>query len=125
MVAFLPPVSASRFMSGLEDNMLSAVAVPPVRMTASTSGWATNLEATARPGQGRNCSAVRGTPPRQKHWQSSQATRTVSEAGFRITVFPAASAAATPPHGMAMGKFQGETTTTTPLPRTVRPSRRE
>ena len=32
-----------------------------------------------------------------------------------MTVLPAASAAATPPHGMAMGKFHGDTTTTTPL----------
>ena len=49
---------------------------------------------------------------------------TVSEAGLRITVLPAASAAATPPHGMASGKFQGETTTTTPRPRGVRPRSR-
>ena len=41
---------------------------------------------------------------------------TVSEAGLRITVLPAASAAATPPQGIASGKFHGETTTTTPLP---------
>ena len=41
---------------------------------------------------------------------------TVSDAGLRITVLPAASAAATPPQGIASGKFQGETTTTTPLP---------
>ena len=41
---------------------------------------------------------------------------TVSEAGLRMTVLPAASAAATPPQGIASGKFQGETTTTTPLP---------
>ena len=33
-----------------------------------------------------------------------------------MTVLPAASAAATPPQGIASGKFQGETTTTTPLP---------
>ena len=32
-------------------------------------------------------------------------------------MLPAASAAATPPQGIASGKFQGETTTTTPLPR--------
>ena len=41
---------------------------------------------------------------------------TVSHAGLKITVFPAASAAATPPQGIASGKFHGETTTTTPLP---------
>jgi len=40
---------------------------------------------------------------------------TVSEAGYKTTVFPAASAAATPPQGIASGKFQGEITATTPL----------
>ena len=44
---------------------------------------------------------------------------TVSDAGLRITVLPAASAAATPPQGIASGKFHGETTTTTPRPRGV------
>jgi len=34
-----------------------------------------------------------------------------------MTVLPAASAAATPPHGMATGKFHGGTTTTTPFGR--------
>ncbi len=39
---------------------------------------------------------------------------TVSEAGLRMAVFPAASAAATPPQGIASGKFHGDATTTTP-----------
>ena len=34
-----------------------------------------------------------------------------------MTVLPAASAAATPPQGMAIGKFHGGTTTTTPFGR--------
>ena len=34
-----------------------------------------------------------------------------------MTVLPAASAAATPPQGMATGKFHGGTTTTTPFGR--------
>ena len=33
----------------------------------------------------------------------------------RMTQFPDASAAATPPHGMAIGKFHGDTTTVTPF----------
>ena len=37
-----------------------------------------------------------------------------SGAGFSITALPAASAASTPPAGMAYGKFHGEATTTTP-----------
>ena len=69
------------------------------------------------PEQGTNCSAFFDTPARQKHWHISQATSTVSEAGLMMTVLPAASAAATPPHGMATGKFHGGTTTTTPFGR--------
>ena len=101
--------------------MSSAVAVPPVRITASTASWLTSCWPTVAPLQGTNCSAVRGTPAAQKHSQSAYAMSTVSEAGFRMTVFPAARPAATPPHGIASGKFQGETTTTTPLPRAARP----
>ena len=68
-----------------------------------------------------SCSVLRETPARQKHSHSMWAVSTVSEAGLRITVLPAASAAATPPQGMAIGKFQGETTTTTPFGRASRP----
>ena len=39
---------------------------------------------------------------------------TASGAGFRMTAFPAASAASTPPAGMDSGKFHGGVTTTTP-----------
>ena len=74
------------------------------------------------PSQGRNCSAVVGTPAFQKQRQSSQPTRIASEEGLKTTVLPAASAAVIPPQGMAIGKFQGVTTTPTPLPRQRRPS---
>ncbi len=57
------------------------------------------------------------TPARQKHWQSSQPTRMASEEGLKMTVLPADRAAAMPPQGMAMGKFQGAITSPTPLPR--------
>ena len=40
---------------------------------------------------------------------------TVSGADLKITVFPAASAAQIPPAGIAYGKFQGGTTTVTPV----------
>ena len=39
---------------------------------------------------------------------------TVSGADLKITELPAASAAQIPPVGIAYGKFQGGTTTTTP-----------
>jgi hypothetical protein len=120
IVAFLPPVSARRLIDGLRWSMSSAVAVPPVRITASTASWLTNCWPTVAPLQGTNCRAVRGTPAAQKHSHKACAVSTVSEAGFKMTVFPAARPAATPPQGIAKGKFQGETTTTTPLPRATR-----
>ena len=100
-------------------NTASAVSVPPVRMTELTSGWFTSSRPSLPPEQGTNCSAFFETPARQKHWHNSHPTSTVSDAGLRITVLPAASAAATPPHGMAIGKFHGDITTTTPLPRAL------
>ena len=120
MVAFLPPVSAKRLRAGLARKRPSAVAVPPVRMTALTFGWLTSRPPWVPPGQGTNWSVLRETPARQKHWQRCQATSTVSEAGLKSTVLPAARAAARPPQGMAMGKFHGATTTTTPAPRLLR-----
>ena len=121
--AFLPPVSAQSRRLGVAASMARAVSVPPVRITAETSEWATSLAPGPAPEQGRNCSVCRETPARQKHWHTSQATSTASEAGLRITVLPAASAAAIPPQGMAIGKFQGGTTTTTPHPCACNPSR--
>jgi hypothetical protein len=41
-------------------------------------------------------------------------TKTVSGAGLKTTALPAASAAKTPPAGIESGKFQGDTTATTP-----------
>ena len=116
IMAFFPPVSAESRISGFAANIVSAVSVPPVRITAETSGWVTSRVPAPAPGHGTNCSVRRDTPARQKHWHTSQATSTVSDAGLRITVLPAASAAAIPPQGIATGKFQGDTTTTTPQP---------
>ena len=65
MVAFLPPVSARRFIVGLWRSMSAAVAVPPVRITASTASCETSCWPTVPPLQGANCSAVlryAGTP---------------------------------------------------------------
>ena len=88
--------------------------MPPVRMTTSTSVMRHQLLAFRRSGAGNELQRLARDTARQKHSHSMWAVSTVSEAGLRITVLPAASAAATPPHGMAIGKFQGETTTTTP-----------
>src|SRR4029079_4691101 len=97
-------------------SMPAAVSVPPVSTTASTSSCETSFAPTVPPLHGVNWSADFGTPARQKHWHKLYAISTVSDAGLRITALPAASAAATPPVGIANGKFHGETTTTTPRP---------
>ena len=52
IVAFLPPVSAKRFIVGLWASIFSAVDVPPVRITASTR--------RARRDTGRRCCRRRG-----------------------------------------------------------------
>ncbi len=80
----------------------------------STSSCETSRCPSVAPEHGTSCSVFRETPPRQKHSHNVWATSTVSDAGLRMTVLPAASAAAIPPQGMAIGKFHGETTTTTP-----------
>src|SRR4051812_37620080 len=95
IVAFFPPVSAKSGRSGRAFRRLIAVAVPPVRITAFTSGFVASVLAILGSEQGRNCSVAFEMPARQKHWHSSHAGRTAVEAGLRMTVLPAASAAAT------------------------------
>src|SRR4051794_9821740 len=82
-------------------------------------GWLARIWPPAEPLHGINCSALFETPPCQKHLQSSYATKTAGDAGLRITVFPAANAAAIPPQGMAIGKFHGGITATAPFPRAL------
>ena len=54
-------------------------------------------------------------PAAQNDLANSHATGKATEAGFRITVLPAANAAATPPTGIANGKFHGGMTSTIPF----------
>ena len=61
------------------------------------------------------CRVSLGTPASQNALANIQATGAATVAGFRITVFPPASAATMPPMGMAHGKFQGEITNTVPF----------
>src|ERR1017187_4293432 len=116
IIASLPPVSANKFRRGLSRSIVSAVSVPPVRITEFTFGWVMSLRPSLPPEHGTNCKIFFETPARQKHLQNSHTTKTVSDAGLSITVLAAASTDATPPQGFAIGKFHGETTTTTPLP---------
>ncbi len=82
---------------------------------------------TPAPARGRRRRRARsgarpaGTPADQQASATSSAHRRVSGAGLRTTVLPAASAASTPPAGMATGKFHGGATSTTPRGRCSRP----
>ncbi len=51
----------------------------------------------------------------------SHAMCAVARAGLKITLFPAMSAASTPPAGIAYGKFHGETTATMPTASALTP----
>ena len=61
-----------------------------------------------------NCSTSPGTPAAQHASATISAHRGVSGEGLKTTALPAASAAQTPPVGIATGKFHGGTTATTP-----------
>ncbi len=87
----------------------------PVRTTAATSGWVTRRAARPRRRRtGGTAARRRGPGLPQAASARSQAVSTDSGAGLRITALPAASAASTPPAGMAKGKFHGGATTTVP-----------
>ena len=55
-----------------------------------------------------------GKPADKASSARRSAVRGVSSAGFRTTVFPAASAGARPQPAIGIGKFQGTITPTTP-----------
>ena len=100
MVASLPPVSAKRFSRGLSpQHRERRCGAAGEDDRVDLADGSTSSRPSLPPEQGTNCSAFFETPARQKHWHSSHATSTVSEAGLRMTVLPAASAAATPAAG--------------------------
>ena len=61
-----------------------------------------------------NPTRPRGRPAAQQHSATISEQPGVLDDGFNTAALPAASAANTPPDGMATGKFQGGTTSTTP-----------
>ena len=112
--AFLPLVSASKLRSLRQDTKVSAVSNDPVRISALIAGWVTRYFPFSSSRLGRNCSASFGIPASHSCCASNQAVATVSGAGLNSTGFPAASAAKSPPAGIAYGKFHGGITNTVP-----------
>ena len=95
---------------------MRAVSHEPVSTTASTVGIGDQQAAGVAVDAGHELQdRLGGTPP--AHSASASAAghvATASGAGLRITAFPAASAASTPPAGIDKGKFHGDATTTVP-----------
>ena len=114
-MAFLPLVSACRRRVGSQDRNSCAVSQAPVRIDGVDVGMGDEAPAdlVLRARAGRR-GGPRGRRPRRQQSTRSRPTATVCGAGFRMTPDPAASAASTPPAGMASGKFQGDATTVTP-----------
>ena len=96
--------------------------------TPSTPGWVTRWRPTSSSGQRTSCTTSSGTPAACT-WRTISAPHAIaSGAGLSSTALPAARAATTPFVGMAIGKFHGPATRTTPsgsacTPRVVRSSR--
>ena len=114
MVAFFPPVSADNSASGRFSSKFSAVCVPPVKMMASTSACPESVWIGSPSSQVTSCNASLGIPASQKQFAISTPKGKASGDGLNRTVFPQANAAATPPVGIAIGKFHGGITKTTP-----------
>ena len=109
-MAFLPEVSASSGRSGRQERNISAVSAAPVSTTCSMRASVTSERPSGPSSTTTSWATSRGMPARQQASASSAAIRRAGGAGFRMTADPAASAAATPPSGIAIGKFHGEAT---------------
>ncbi len=94
--------------------MRRPTSVEPVKHTLRTAGWATKRSPTTLPLPGRICRTPSGRPDSSASSPIRSALSGVSSAGLTTTVLPAASAGAKPHPAMAMGKFQGTMTATTP-----------
>ncbi len=95
-----------------------ATSVDPVNMTPPTSSWAVSIAPTA-PSPATRISASSGTPASCSRRTACAAISGVSSAGLARTQLPAASAAATWPVKMAIGKFHGLMQMTVPSGRCV------
>ena len=111
IIAFLPLVSARRGRSGRQERNRAAVSHDPVRITRSTAGCDTSRCPSAPSSMSTSASTSRGTPASHSASASTAAHRRACGAGLKTTPEPAASAASTPPAGMAIGKFHGGVTT--------------
>ena len=122
MLAALPPSSRVIALSvpAIALWMSFPTPVEPVNATFWTPGLETRcMPISAGPG------TMFTTPGGRSAWRHTSANRRalsgVVEAGFRTTVFPAASAGAIFQLSMSSGKFHGMTCAATPSGRATRP----
>ena len=116
MLALLPPSSrVTRLIWSAQPAMTDRpTSVEPVKHTLRTAGWATKRAPTTLPLPGRISRTPSGRPASSASSPMRNALSGVSSAGLTTTVLPAASAGANPQAAIAMGKFHGTMTPTTP-----------
>ena len=85
----------------------------PVNAIVWTPGWRTSA-APASPSPGSSASASGGTPASRSARTTMSPQPGACSAGLSTTALPVARPAAVMPMGIAIGKFQGEMTATTP-----------
>ena len=90
-------------------------AVDPVNEILRTIGLVTKRAPTTLPLPTITFSTPSGIPATRASSANRIAVIGVNSAGFRTTVFPAASAAANPQLAIGIGKFQGTIIPTTPI----------
>ena len=93
--------------------MLRPTGPEPVKAIVWTPGWPTSA-APVSPSPGTRASASGGTPASLQGADDHEPQPGACSAGLRTTLLPVASPAAVMPIGMAIGKFHGATTATTP-----------
>ena len=115
-VGFLPPISSCTRTRRLAASTAIPlpVATEPVNEIAFTAGFVTISWPTFDPGPVMKLSAPLVTPASSSASTSRSAQSGARSEGLRTTALPAISAGAVFQAGMAMGKFQGVISPTTP-----------
>ena len=117
MIAFLPP--SSRWtclrLSAAFRITSTPVSREPVSVITGTSGWRTSRSPTAPPPPWTMLITPAGTPASASSSTKRSPSSGVSVAGLKTTVLPQTSAGAIFQLGIAIGKFHGVITPTTPI----------
>ena len=117
MLGLLPPSSSvTRLLVSAAIFMICRpTSVEPVNEILSTAAWRTSAAPAVEPPPATTLNAPAGKPASCTSSAKSRAVSGVSEAGFRTTVHPAASAGANFQLAMFSGKFHGTIAPTTPI----------